>query len=211
MIRDHYLLYDDERRMTIDTLVLATRNIHKTAELRQLLEGTGIAVRDLTEFPDCPEVEEDGTTLEENALKKARSAYRCTGLPVIADDSGLEVNYLLGRPGVYSARFAGEGASYADNNRKLIRDLAGVPARRRGARFRCVIAFVTGSQEQLFNGRVEGHILPAARGENGFGYDPLFRPIGHDESYAELTNREKNRISHRTHAMQQFVSSLKNT
>ena len=194
--------------MKIDTLVIATRNPHKTEEIRAMVEGLGITVRDLTEFDNCPDVEEDGATLEANALKKALAAQRCTGLPVIADDTGLEVYYLLGAPGVYSARYAGEDATYADNNRKLLQSMRQVPARKRQARFRCVVAFVAKGQEQLFEGKVEGDILELPRGEQGFGYDPVFRPEGYTRSYAELSATEKNSISHRALAVEAFKAFL---
>lgn len=194
--------------MKFDTIVLATRNAHKVEEIRAMLADLPITVKDLRDFPDCPDVDEDGDTLEENALKKARVAHQCSGLPVIADDTGLEVYYLLGAPGVYSARYAGENASYADNNRKLLNAMTQVPARRRQARFRCVVALVAKGSEQLFEGKVEGEILHAAQGANGFGYDPVFRPEGFRQSYAELTADEKNSISHRARAISELISFL---
>ncbi|MDX9759752.1 MAG: RdgB/HAM1 family non-canonical purine NTP pyrophosphatase [Bacteroidota bacterium] len=194
--------------MKFDTLVVATRNPHKAEEIRALLAGLPITIRDLREFPDCPDVEEDGETLEDNAWKKAVAASRCTGLPVIADDTGLEVHYLLGAPGVRSARYAGEHASYDDNNRKLIRVLTQVPARRRQARFRCVIALVAQGVEEMFEGKVDGDILLAPRGSNGFGYDPIFRPVGFTESYAELDTARKNAISHRGRAIEALRNFL---
>ncbi len=194
--------------MKIDTLVLATRNPHKTEEMRALLSGSGITIRDLTEFPDCPEVEEDGKTLEDNALKKALAAHRCTGLPVIADDTGLEVYYLLGAPGVYSARYAGENATYEDNNRRLLEEMKQVPPRKRQARFRCVVALVGKGLEQYFEGKVEGDLLREPRGSNGFGYDPIFRPQGDARSYAELSADEKNAVSHRGLAIRQLQEFL---
>lgn len=194
--------------MKIDTLVLATRNPHKTEEIRAMLADLPITVRDLTEFADCPEVEEDGKTLEANALKKALTAHRCTGLPVIADDTGLEVYYLLGAPGVYSARYAGEDATYEDNNRKLLSEMTQVPPRRRQARFRCVVALVGAGLEEYFEGKVEGDILRAPRGSNGFGYDPVFRPEDEERSYAELPAEDKNRISHRALAIRRLKDYL---
>ncbi len=190
--------------MKFDTIVLATRNPHKAGEMRALLADLNVKVRDLSEFPDCPEVEEDGTTLEDNAYKKALSAYRCTGLPAVADDTGLEVYYLLGEPGVYSARYAGENATYEDNWKKLIRDMTQVPARKRQARFRCVIALVAAEAEEYFDGRVEGRILLEPRGQSGFGYDPIFEADGFDRSFAELTPEEKNAVSHRGNALRLF-------
>jgi XTP/dITP diphosphohydrolase len=194
--------------MPIDTLVIATRNKHKVEEIRAILAPLGVNVKDLTEFPNCPEVEETGTTLEENALLKARAAHACTGLPVIADDTGLEVYYLMGEPGVYSARYAGENATYADNCRKLLRTLLGVPSRRRQARFRTVVAFIAKGREELFDDKIEGRIGVAARGANGFGYDPIFVPEGSPKSYAELTLEEKNVISHRARAVGAFRDFL---
>ncbi len=194
--------------MKFDTIVLATRNAHKVEEIQAMLAGLPVTVKALYDFPDCPDVEEDGETLEENALKKARVAHQCTGLPVIADDTGLEVYYLLGAPGVYSARYAGEDATYADNNRKLLSEMNQVPARRRQARFRCVVALVTASGEETFEGKVEGVILTVGQGTNGFGYDPVFRPDGFQQSYAELTADEKNGISHRARAISAFISFL---
>jgi XTP/dITP diphosphohydrolase len=194
--------------MKYDTIVVATRNPHKAEEIRDILGGLPVTVKDLRDFPDCPDVVEDGESLAENALKKARAAFRCTGLPVIADDTGLDVYYLLGAPGVYSARYAGEQASYADNNRKLLKDMTQVPARRRQARFRCVIALVAKDGEYLFEGRVEGSILRSPRGENGFGYDPVFRPDGFAQSYAELDAGQKNAISHRGRAIQDLITFL---
>lgn len=194
--------------MKFDTIVVATRNAHKAEEIRAMLAGLPVTVKDLRDFPDCPEVDEDGETLDENALKKARVAHQCTGLPVIADDTGLEVYYLLGAPGIYSARYAGESATYADNNRKLIKTMTQVPSRKRQARFRCVVALVAKGSEQLFEGKVEGDILYAPQGSNGFGYDPVFRPDGFTESYAELSSEQKNSISHRARAVSAFISFL---
>ena len=194
--------------MNIDTLVIATRNRHKTEEIRAILAGLPLTIKDLTDFPNCPEVEEDGDTLEENAYKKAYSAYRSTGLPAIADDTGLEVYYLLGRPGIYSARYAGENATYEDNWKKLIHEMTQVPARKRQARFRCVIALVGPATEEYFDGRVEGRILLAPRGDRGFGYDPVFEPDGFDRSFAELSAEEKNDISHRGNALKKLMAFI---
>jgi len=191
--------------MKLSSLVIATRNAHKTAEIREMLPDADLEVLDMTQFDDCPDVEEDGATLEENALKKARSAHACTGRPVIADDTGLEVPRLDGAPGVYSARYAGEHATYEDNNRKLLGELAGTRGEQRSARFRCVVAFVDGDVEMLFEGSVEGRIMEHPRGTNGFGYDPIFLPTGFERSYAELSAEEKNGISHRARAIQKFI------
>jgi XTP/dITP diphosphohydrolase len=194
--------------MKLDTIVLATRNPHKTSEMKALLADLPVTVRDMSEFPGCPEVEEDGATLEENAWKKAEAVYRCTGLPAVADDTGLEVYYLLGRPGVYSARYAGEDATYADNCKKLLQELTQVPARKRDARFRCVIALVGPGTEEYFEGRVEGRILLTPRGSGGFGYDPVFQAEGFSRSFAELTPEEKNAVSHRGNALRKLKDFL---
>ncbi|MCZ7557951.1 MAG: XTP/dITP diphosphatase [Bacteroidia bacterium] len=194
--------------MKPDTIVLATRNPHKAAEMKALLAGLPVTVRDLSEFPGCPDVEEDGDTLEDNAYKKAEAAYRCTGLPAVADDTGLEVYYLLGQPGVYSARYAGENATYEENCKKLLQELTQVPARKRDARFRCVIALVGPGTEEYFEGRVEGRILLTPRGSGGFGYDPVFQAEGFTRSFAELTAEEKNAVSHRGNALRALKEFL---
>lgn len=190
-------------------LVVATRNRGKLQEIRVLLEGFVDTVHPADDFAGFPETIEDGLTFEENALKKAREAMRFTGLPALADDSGLVVDVLDGRPGVYSARFAGEGAGDAANNQRLLEELDGIPVGRRQAAFMCVMAFVTPDGcEQLFSGRVGGMIISAERGEGGFGYDPLFLVDGFERTMAQLTLLEKNAISHRGQALQQFRAFL---
>jgi XTP/dITP diphosphohydrolase len=190
-------------------LVVATRNRGKLKEIQALLEGVVETVRCATDFPGFPETIEDGLTFKENALKKAREAMLFTGLPALADDSGLVVDILDGRPGVHSARFAGEYADDADNNHRLLEVLCEVPAGQRQAAFVCTLAFVTpDGHEQVFNGRVEGTILTSERGEDGFGYDPLFLVDAFDRTMAELTLQEKNVISHRGQALQQFRTFL---
>jgi len=189
-------------------LVAATRNPDKLTEIRQILAGTGIEVRGAAEFEDVPEVEETGRTLEENALLKARAVYRATGLPTLADDTGLEVDALGGRPGVYSSRFAGETATYADNVRKLLRELESVPPERRTARFRCVVAFVDGRSTHVVEGTREGVILSEQRGSSGFGYDPVFFVPETGKTFAEMTPDEKNRISHRALALGKMKALL---
>src|SRR6185369_8113694 len=161
------------------------------------------------DFPGFPETVEDGLTFRENALKKAREAMLYTGLPALADDSGLVVDALDGRPGVYSARFAGEGADDSANNRRLLEELAGVSVERRQAAFVCELAFVTpAGVEQVFSGRVGGVILGSERGNDGFGYDPLFLVDGFDRTMAELSLQAKNEISHRGQALQCFRTFL---
>lgn len=194
----------------MNELVVATRNRGKIKELQALLGdlvGKIICIADLDDFPDTIE---DGATFEENALKKAREASAFTGLPTLADDSGLTVSALDDRPGVYSARFAGEGAGDAANNERLLQELSGVSAEARQAAFVCVLAFVTPQGAELtFTGRVAGQISETPRGTGGFGYDPLFLVEGFGRSMAELELEQKNRISHRGQAFNQFRDYLK--
>lgn len=181
-------------------LLVATRNLHKLREIREILYVPGLEVVDLSAFPDAPDVVEDGATFEANAAKKAVTLCRATGLWALADDSGLEVDALGGQPGVYSARFAGEPVDYAANNTKLLRCLAGVTDRR--ARFRCAIALARpGAAVETVEAACEGAIISELRGANGFGYDPLFVPAGYRETFAEMASETKNRISHRGRAL----------
>lgn len=190
-------------------LVVATRNHGKLREIQAALHGIADAVRCADDFAGFPETVEDGDTFADNALKKAREAMRFTGLPALADDSGLVVDILDGRPGVFSARYAGEGAGDAANNARLLDELRGVADEARQAAFVCVMAFVRpDGTEQLFCGRVGGRILGAAQGDGGFGYDPLFLVDGFQRTMAELTIEEKNRISHRGQALRQFRAYL---
>jgi XTP/dITP diphosphohydrolase len=181
-------------------LVLATRNTHKIAELKTLLNDTGVEILTLDNFPNQPPLVEDGTTFQENALKKARAVFQHTKLPALADDSGLEVFYLNGRPGVRSARYAGENATDEQNNEKLLAEMRGVAPRRRRAQFRAIIALVGPGYEEIAEGVCPGKLAEAPRGTNGFGYDPMFIPDGFAKTYAELTAEEKNTISHRAGA-----------
>ncbi|MBI3357268.1 MAG: XTP/dITP diphosphatase [Nitrospirae bacterium] len=182
-------------------IVLATRNRHKGEELAALLGDLGIRIRTLADFPNAPEVDEDGTTCETNAIKKAREIARATGVTAVADDTGLEVDALGGRPGVFAARYAGEHATYEDNCRKLLQELAGVPRQKRTARFLTVAAIALPSGEvQVTRGILEGLITEEARGDRGFGYDPVFLVPALGKTLAQLTAGEKNRISHRAKA-----------
>ena len=190
-------------------LLVASGNKGKLREFSELLRGVVQTILSPADFPGLPEVEEDGETFEANAIKKARSAALFTGRPVLADDSGLCVDYLDGRPGVYSARFAGEGAGDADNNALLLRELAGVSPGQRGAAFHCVIALCQPDGScQTFDGMLPGEILEAPRGEGGFGYDPLFLVPEYGQTFSELPIEIKNAISHRGRAMQQLQAAL---
>lgn len=190
-------------------LVIATRNPHKLEEIHAIFDFQGLEVCSAFDFPHIPDVVEDGDTLEANAVKKALEICRATGLPALADDSGLEVEALNGEPGVYSARWSGEGCSYADNNAKLLRELADKENRR--AQFRTVIAIALPGKEPLtVEGSVQGIIIEELRGEKGFGYDPLFMPEGHEQTFAELPPEVKNRISHRARALNAASEVWKN-
>ena len=186
----------------IRELVLATRNRHKGEELAALLGDLGITIRTLDEFPDAPDVVEDGETCEANAIKKARAIAEFTGLPAVADDTGLEVDALGGRPGIYAARYAGEDATYEDNCRKLLRELAGVPRERRTARFLTVAAIALPSDGvRVAQGTLDGVIAEEASGTLGFGYDPVFLIPELGKTLAQLSADQKNRISHRAKAL----------
>ena len=186
-------------------LVVATRNPGKIRELELLLQGVVATVVPIGSFPDLPDVDEDGATFAENAVKKARIAAKATGLPALADDSGLMVDALGGRPGVFSARFAGEGAGDAANNLKLLRELAGIPASGRTAAFHCVLAFcLPDGTCRTFEGRLPGKILDEQQGDGGFGYDPLFLVPEYGQTLAQLSLEIKNRISHRGRALAEF-------
>ncbi len=186
-------------------LVFATRNRGKLAELNALVAPLGLAVVSAAEL-GAPDVEEDGDTFEANAVKKARVVFEATGLPSIADDTGLEVDALNGAPGVRSARFAGPDCNPADNRKKLLASMAN--ARSRHARFRTVVALVSSSDVVTFEGMCEGVIAETERGSRGFGYDALFVPLGSDRTFAEMESPEKNEISHRGSALRKLRAYL---
>ena len=190
-------------------LVVATRNAGKLKEIRRLLESRGIRVRGLAEFPEAPDVVEDGETFAENAIKKAEAVAQFTSMPCLADDSGLVVDALQGHPGVHSARFSGAEADDQSNNRKLLYEMAAVPEIRRQASFCCVMALcMPGQSPRLFQGRVNGAILERQQGDGGFGYDPLFWLPGYNCTMAELPLDTKNQVSHRGQALRQLVDFL---
>ncbi|MDZ7339886.1 MAG: XTP/dITP diphosphatase [candidate division KSB1 bacterium] len=189
-------------------LVLATRNADKVREICAALEGLALEVLTLDQFPQVPDLIEDGQTLAENAIKKARTVYEFTRMLSLADDTGLEVDFLDGAPGVYSSRFAGPGATYDDNVQKLLQRLRKVPHEQRTARFRCVIAFVGPEVEQLVEGVCEGIILEQKRGQGGFGYDPVFYVPQLSQTFAEMPLAVKNKISHRGIALQKARALL---
>ncbi|MDU0459130.1 MAG: XTP/dITP diphosphatase [Geobacteraceae bacterium] len=190
-------------------MVVATRNRGKLKELEAMLGDLVDEFHCAADLDGFPDTVEDGVTFEDNALKKAREASGFTGLPALADDSGLVVDALDGRPGVFSARFAGEGAGDDANNLHLLEELRNVSAGERRAAFVCVLAFVTPDGfEKTFTGRIGGQILESPRGNGGFGYDPLFLVDGFDCSMAELELEQKNAVSHRGQAFRQFREYL---
>lgn len=190
-------------------IVLATTNRDKVREIKAILGGAGVELVSLGAFPDVRAAEEHGTTLEENARLKAVSVRDQTGLPALADDSGLEVDALGGLPGVRSARFAGEQAGYAENNRRLRTVLRGLPPEDRTARFVCVACLAHAGGEVFYaRGELEGVIIEEPRGSAGFGYDPLFLVPEYGRTLAELEPEEKNRISHRSRAMRGIAAHL---
>lgn len=191
-------------------VVLASSNPGKLREFSDLLAGKGLELARQSDFNIEPPPE-TGVTFLENALIKARNAARRSGLPAIADDSGIEVDALDGAPGVWSARFAGEGASDEANLDKLLRSLAGVPDARRGARYRCVIVYVRDADDPsplVGDGAWEGRIIDARRGTGGFGYDPSFVPVGETRTAAEMSAVEKHAVSHRGQAIRAFLAQL---
>jgi XTP/dITP diphosphohydrolase len=188
-------------------LVLATRNKGKTEEIRALLKGHPVVLKNLDDFGPIPDVVEDGETFDDNAYKKASFTARVLGFPAIADDSGLVVEALNGEPGVYSARYAGEDADDAANNAKLLEQMAGVTDRR--AAFQCVISIAVPTGAALtYEGRCDGVIAEAPSGEGGFGYDPLFYCPDKEKTFAELTIEEKGALSHRGRALKEVADEL---
>jgi len=191
-------------------VILATHNKHKVEELSALLAPLKIRVFSAADFPELPDVIEDGSTFEENAIKKAKEVAQFTGISAIADDSGLCVDALNGEPGIFSARYAGEHGNDQANNQKLLERMSDIPDDQRTAHFISVIAFAnTDGSVHTFNGTCKGKILREARGSNGFGYDPLFYIPELGMTMAELSSQEKNRVSHRARAYQRFLQWLK--
>ncbi len=187
----------------LKTLVIATRNPGKTKEIRELLTGYPITVKNLDDFGPIPEVIEDGERFEENAYKKSSFTSRILGLPTLSDDSGLCVEALDGAPGIYSARYAGENATDAQNCEKLLKDLKG--SKNRNAAFHCVISIAVPTGAALtYESTCQGVILETPRGENGFGYDPVFFFPEFNKTFAEISREEKSRVSHRGKALREM-------
>ncbi|AEF16790.1 MULTISPECIES: XTP/dITP diphosphatase [Thermoanaerobacterium] len=190
-------------------IVVASHNKHKVDEIREFFKGD-YEVLSADDIGSYDEVEETGKTIEENALLKARAIAYLTDELVIADDTGLFVDYLDGEPGVYTARFAGVNATYEDNNNKLLNLLKGVPMEKRKATFKTVIALIYKGREAIIEGKVDGRIIDAPRGQYGFGYDPIFYVDEIGKTLAELTLEEKNKVSHRANALKKLKEYIKN-
>ncbi|WP_409289657.1 XTP/dITP diphosphatase [Peribacillus sp. SCS-37] len=191
------------------TVLIATKNRGKAKEFESLFGSKGYKVLTLLDIPDAPDVEETGSTFEENAIIKAEAIAREAGHFVVADDSGLEVDALDGRPGVYSARYAGEEKNDLANLEKVLDELREVPDEERNARFCCALALASPNRETItVFGTCEGKIIREPRGENGFGYDPIFLADEYGKTMAELSASEKNKISHRAHALKKLETVL---
>ena len=191
-------------------IILATGNKHKVVEIKDILKDLSVTIKPMTDFEKYPEVVEDGQTLQDNAIKKATEVAKYFNCWAVADDTGLEVNYLNGAPGVYSSRYAGENCSYADNNNKLLKALNGVQMENRQAQFRCVIALSDpqGNVKILAEGKIKGYIAESLSGTTGFGYDPLFYVPKYEQTFAELGEEIKNQISHRAMALKDFKNKF---
>jgi XTP/dITP diphosphohydrolase len=193
-------------------VIVATKNRGKVREIRRALKGLGLKIYSLNDFSDIPEIEEDGKSFTENALKKARFHSKYFKKLAIADDSGLEVDRLKGLPGIYSARYSGEGASDRENSQKLLREMEGIPISKRGARFKCVIAMVShDGKEVVAEGSCRGRIGFREVGKKGFGYDPIFILPQYGKTMAQLTLEEKNKVSHRGKALRKLKKIIVRT
>jgi len=190
-------------------IVLATNNIHKIKEIKKILNLSELEILTLNDFSNFPKIEESGKTLEENAILKASTVYNFTKMISLADDSGLEVDYLNGAPGVISARFAGKGCSFKDNNLKLLKLLRDVPKSKRKATFRCVVAIAFNKNRvELVEEKIRGMITEKEIGKNGFGYDPVFYIAKLKKTFAQLNSKQKNQISHRGQAFKKTLKVL---
>mgnify|MGYP001430694834 CR=1 FL=1 len=190
-------------------LILATHNDNKKFELVNLFSGSGISILGLDQFPSIGEIEETGKTLHENAYIKAQTVHKITGLPTLSDDTGLEVDLLNGAPGVFSARYAGLNSSYEENVQKLLSNLSQYQNEiERTARFKTVISFVNNGQEFSEIGVIEGYITTDKIGEKGFGYDPIFKPMNSLKTFAQMSEIEKNKISHRRLAFDKIKDQI---
>ena len=195
--------------MNNKTIIIGTRNKDKLKEIKEILSDLQLNILSLYDFPNIPHIVEDGTTLEENAIIKAKKTFEATNIISIAEDTGLEIEYLGDIPGVFSARFAGQGCSYSDNNRKVLELLKDVPYDQRKAKFRCIIAIAfTENKIEVIEGRINGYIGFKECGNTGFGYDPIFVVPEYGKTFAELGPEIKNKISHRAKALEKLKKIL---
>ena len=195
--------------ITKKKIVVATHNTNKQKEINALLKDLNVNVLGMEHFPIISSIEETGSTLLENSLIKSRTVSQLTGLATLADDTGLEVDALHGSPGVYSARYAGSNATYEANVEKLLFELIEVPEALRTARFRTVISYVDNKKEFVDEGVIEGMITFKPSGNKGFGYDPVFKPLGYEKTFSEISQDRKNIISHRALALKKIKKTLK--
>ena len=190
-------------------IIISSSNKHKISEIITTIQPFFDKIYSLSDFPDIEDIKEDGTSIIENSFIKSRVAFNHTKIPSMADDTILEVDHLMGDPGIYTARYAGENATYEDNMNKLIKNMEGVPFSQRTARFKTVVTYVDGINDFFVEGCLEGRILEEKQGDSGFGYDPIFYASEQNISLGNMSLEEKNKISHRAIAIQKFAHKIK--
>jgi len=190
-------------------IIISSSNKHKISEIITTIKPLFDKIYSLSDFPDIGDIKEDGTSIVENSFIKSRVAFNHTKLPSMADDTVLEVDHLMGDPGIYTARYAGENATYEENMEKLLKNLKGVPWKERTARFKTVVTYVDGENDFFVEGCLEGKILESKQGDLGFGYDPIFYASAQNMSLGDMGLEEKNQISHRAIAIQKFADKIK--
>jgi len=190
-------------------IIISSSNKHKISEIITTIKPLFDKIYSLSDFPDIGDIKEDGTSIVENSFIKSRVAFNHTKLPSMADDTVLEVDHLMGDPGIYTARYAGENATYEENMEKLLKNLKGVPWKERTARFKTVVTYVDGKNDFFVEGCLEGKILESKQGDLGFGYDPIFYASAQNMSLGDMGFEEKNQISHRAIAIQKFAHKIK--
>lgn len=190
-------------------IIISSSNKHKISEIVTTIKPLFDKIYSLSDFPDIGDIKEDGTSIVENSFIKSRVAFNHTKLPSMADDTVLEVDHLMGDPGIYTARYAGENATYEENMEKLLKNLKGVPWKERTARFKTVVTYVDGENDFFVEGCLEGKILESKQGKLGFGYDPIFYASAQSMSLGDMGLEQKNQISHRAIAIQKFADKIK--
>lgn len=190
-------------------IIISSSNKHKISEIVTTIKPLFDKIYSLSDFPDIGDIKEDGTSIVENSFIKSRVAFNHTKLPSMADDTVLEVDHLMGDPGIYTARYAGENATYEENMDKLLKNLKGVPWKERRARFKTVVTYVDGENDFFVEGCLEGKILESKQGKLGFGYDPIFYASAQNMSLGDMGLEQKNQISHRAIAIQKFADKIK--